>query len=158
MGNITQIKDFISKNQTADALSVLLDATKDNQVVHDSVLLISSKFTELKVQRVRGTISNEEAIRLQNQINENILDTLSLFDNNGKILPGIAIKKKRTAISWLFLSTVVLVILGGIFFVLGAIFNILRFLEGAIIVTLLLSFFTFIALLLALIVSAAKGN
>jgi len=156
--SVSDIKALVSQNKTADALSMLLQMTQENKAIHDSVLLISSKFTEITVQKIRGTISNEEAIRFENQVNEKILETLNVFDSKGKIIPGIVPQKKNSAVAILAKMTLGFAIIGGLILIAGDRINDDRgIVEVVGIVFLYLAAFSFLGLLLALVISTLKA-
>ncbi len=90
-----KIKELISKNQTSDALSLLIDLSKPNKQIHDALLIVSGEFTSLSAERLRGIVNNEEARLRLNIINDKLLLALDSFNNEGTPLPGKVISKKE---------------------------------------------------------------
>ena len=92
-----EIKQLVSQNQTSEALSLLLDMSKENAQIYDAVLIVSGEFKNLAAQRVRGTIANDEVIRRTNIINDKILIALESFRDDGTPFPSRVASKKEKA-------------------------------------------------------------
>ena len=154
------IKSYVSNGSTSDALSTLLEASKSNKDVHDTIIMIVSDFNDLTNQKIRGTISSEEATLRFNKINDRILAVLSFFTKEGKVLPKITpimTGKNNSSINAVKVLTILTLLFGIICFILSQIkdnhlANNIAFFAGT------LSFATFIALLIALVLSSIKFN
>ena len=85
---IAEIRAFIAENRTSDALARLLDMSQGNKQIHDSILMVLAEYNDLNAQRLRGTVSSEEAVLRHNKVNEKVLMALDAFDSQGKVLPG----------------------------------------------------------------------
>ena len=93
----TIIKASLSLGHTSDALSTLLEASKQNKDIHDSISMIIFDFNDLTNQIIRGTISNDEATVRKNKINNRILSATELFTTDGKVLPKIILNKRNSS-------------------------------------------------------------
>lgn len=88
MSPIEAIKKAVAENRTSDALSALLELSKSDKDLHDSILIFSGEFKELTSQRLKGTIDNSEATRRTAIVHDKILVALGAFDSQGRVLPG----------------------------------------------------------------------
>jgi hypothetical protein len=132
-----------------------------------------TRFNELNAARLRGTITNEEATLRQNKINEKVLWALDSFDSEGKVLPGSVLGKKTSSVGILGTLTFYLTGIGTLLLAIakwvsrepyqskdglyhtGVYFDkTIYFYIGA--PLLFLAFWSFIAYLLAMVVSALK--
>lgn len=148
--SIADLKTLVAENRTGEALARLLELSQRDKPLHDSILIVSSEFKELNVQRLRGTVSNEEATLRQNKINEKVLMALESFDGAGRVLPGGVIPKKTSPAAILLGITLFLFGMGGIMELVG-------FRDGAA-PFLVFGTFAFLAFLLALVISAFRGG
>ena len=152
-----EIKDFLTQGRTSDALSRLLELSQANKQIHDSILMVLAEFNDLNAARLRGTITNEEATLRQNKINEKVLMALDSFDGQGRVLPGSMVGKKISATK--LLGKLTLVLWGGyltVYFIVQLNQN--TWILDTLVLKVLFDccFFTFIAYLLAIVVSAFK--
>ena len=153
---IEEIKKAVAENRTGDALSRLLELTQSNKQLHDAIHIVLAEFNDLTSQRLKGTIDNSEATRRLNVIHDKILVALGAFDSQGKVLPG---RRKLTAtnvlgkLTLLFCGLCIVLPLAEYFWV--EILGRSRWM-GWYLAPLFLGFWTFIAYLLAMVVSASK--
>jgi len=150
---VSEIKDFLAHGRTSDALSRLLELSQSNKQIHDSILMVLAEFNDLNAARLRGTIHNDEATLRQNKINEKVLMALDSFDSQGRVLPG-SILRKRGSVTRI-LGRLTLVVWGGsiiVYFVA----KLTQSDTSALMVLFDYCFFTFIAYLIAMVVSAFK--
>lgn len=109
-----EIKELMRSGKTSDALTALLDSSKDNKMLHESINLVIAEHNALNNQKLRGTITDDEASRKSSIINDKILIALDSFNESGTILPNVKVNKFGR-------STKILLILGLSIFILGLI-------------------------------------
>lgn len=148
-----EIKALVAENRTSDALSRLLELSESNKQVHDAILILSGEFSDLTSQQLKGTIDNTEATRRRNIVHDKILIALGAFDSRGRVVPGSGVVAKSSATK--ILGRLTLVVWGGslIIYLLAKVTKSERF---ELIVLFDYCFFTFMAYLLAVIISAFK--
>ena len=100
---IAEIRAFIAENRTSDALARLLDMSQGNKQIHDSILMVLAEYNDLNAQRLRGTVSSEEAVLRHNKVNEKVLMALDAFDSQGKVLPGSVGSRKKQSLRLLLI-------------------------------------------------------
>ena len=114
------IKKLVSQNQTSEAISLLLDYSKSNPELYDSILIVSGEFKDFSMQRLRGTLTNDEVLRRQNLINEKVLIALDSFREDGSPLPsGVNSQKEKSAM--LFKRWGIILIVVGVILMAGGI-------------------------------------
>lgn len=93
-----EIRNFVKENRTGDALSRLLEMSKNDKQLYDGILILSAEFKALNREKFNGTIDNkEESLRLNN-IHKRILIALEDFDSEGRLLPGnVAVSSGRSS-------------------------------------------------------------
>jgi hypothetical protein len=170
---IEEIKKAVAENRTSDALSRLLELTQSNKQLHDAIHIVLAEFNDLTSQRLKGTLDNNEATRRLNVIHDKILVALGAFDSQGRVLPGSDLVKKTSAAGMLGRITILLAGLGIVMLIIAkGLSRKEKVINGIIYQTekkwtengffeigaplLFLSFCTFIAYLLAMVVSAFK--
>jgi len=151
---IEEIKKAVAENRTSDALSRLLELSKSDKQLHDAILIFSGEFRDLTMQQLKGLIDNKEATQRLNVVHDKILRALGAFDSVGRVLPGIKIpvRKERQSLGGGVIFLVFLTIGLALLCFWGVKTN-----NGDMAgIGGILGFFSFIGLILALIVSAFK--
>lgn len=105
---IGEIKQAVAENRTSDAISRLLEMSKNDKDLHNSILIFSGEFKELTSQHLKGTIDNNEATRRTAVVHDKILVALGAFDSAGRVLPGSVVVRKNTSSNSLLKATLFL--------------------------------------------------
>lgn len=156
---IEEIKRAVAENHTSDALSRLLELSQSDKQVHDIIVIISGEFRDLNLQQLKGIIDNKEATQRLNAVHSRILDSLNLFDSQGRVLPGRVVGKKTSAAGMLGRITLLFAVAGVLLFELSVRGKATAAATDFLVICfglLFISFCSFIAYLLAIIVSASK--
>lgn len=154
---IAEIRAFIAENRTSDALARLLDMSQGNKQIHDSILMVLAEYNDLNAQRLRGTVSSEEAVLRHNKVNEKVLMALDAFDSQGKVLPGSVRPTTNEKSSSGRGGVFVLALLTIGFAILLTLGTYARH-DASQFIGMLLGGISFIGLIIALIVSASKSK
>lgn len=109
-----QVKRYISENKTSDAISLLLEAAKENKKLSHALQVVLSEYNDLVSKKIKGTLTSEQETLRLNNIHDRILLCLSVFDKNGDLLPTAKVPKINKA-------KTVLLRLGLTLFLIGAI-------------------------------------
>jgi len=76
---INQCREILSEGKVESAINILLESTKDNEDLHNTLLVISGSFKRLKRKLLNDIIKDDEVERQLRKITTNILDILSSY-------------------------------------------------------------------------------
>lgn len=148
------IKTIISNSDTTEALDALLEKSRNNKGIHDTISMIAFDYNELKKQKIKGIIDSKDANVRLNDINSRLLESLSFFTKKGEILKFTypSLKKKGISISG-----------AGVLAILTVTFAVLTYIgtnksEEWIIISGFFCIASSLSLLIALILSSLKSK
>lgn len=87
--NLDQIKDEIALGNLDNAISKLLEITKDSSF-RDEAIHQSYKFEKIRKDTIKGIISRDEQLREESQICNNVLGILNSIDNGSENIKSFA--------------------------------------------------------------------
>lgn len=109
MRKLKQIRDLISQGKTPEAFEILKKIVEDNPII-DDIIIRNAHFNNLERSIIRGTISQDEVIKQENQINQALLKITRVIENTyspkkqkRKYLLGIVSLSIALAVCTLFL-------------------------------------------------------
>lgn len=88
-----ELRHLIAKGKPEEALEKLLNVYRDiSGRYHDEVIVISSKFNDIKEEQMAGIIDPDDAQRKFNQVNHSLLQVIENLDNDPAIARHFGLK------------------------------------------------------------------
>ena len=145
--SINEIKDLIGNDCLMEAIEKMQELYKESSFQNE-ITMIFAKLAEVEKRTIRGIISDSEYMLAKAKIRNSLIEALAIFETESRI----KIKYRfLTPVKILALMTICLFSLGGIIFELEH--------DNAVgAASIILGFCSFIALLLALVVTSFKNK